>query len=81
MGQPFGGIFFPRMVFHVADNGVLAFDLAVPVLDSSVNVIVRKWAQHLMELGISLSDDFTVKALPELRGVGIEVKQLLIARR
>ena len=38
-------------------------------------------AQHLMELGISLSDDFTVKALPELRGVGIEVKQLLIARR
>lgn len=69
------------MVFHVADNGVLAFDLAVPVLDSSVNVIVRKWAQHLMELGISLSDDFTVKALPELRGVGIEVKQLLIARR
>ena len=81
MGQPFGGIFFPRMVFHVADNGVLAFDLAVPVLDSSVNVIVRKWAQQLMELGISLSDDFTVKALPELRGVGIEVKQLLIARR
>jgi len=69
------------MVFHVADNGVLAFDLAVPVLDSSVNVIVRKWAQQLMELGISLSDDFTVKALPELRGVGIEVKQLLIARR
>ena len=69
------------MVFHVADNGVFAFDLAVPVLDGSVNVIVRKWAQQLMELGIGLVDNFTMKALPELRGVGIEVKQLLIARR
>ena len=43
MGQPCGGVFFPRMVFHVADNGVFALDLTIPVLDSPVNVIVRKW--------------------------------------
>ena len=81
MGQPCGGVFFTGVVLHVADNGVLALDVAVPVLDGSVNVIVRKWAQQLMELGIGLVDNFTMKALPELRGVGIEVKQLLIARR
>ena len=68
MGQPCGGVFFTGVVLHVADNGVLAFALAVPVLDGSVNVIVRKWAQQLMELGIGLVDNFTMKALPETPG-------------
>ena len=43
MGQPRSGVFLPCMVFHVADNGVFALDLTIPVLDSPVNVIVRKW--------------------------------------
>lgn len=44
MEQPRSGVFLPCMVFHVADNGVFALDPAVPLLDSPVNVIVRKWA-------------------------------------
>ena len=79
MGQPCGGIFFPRMVFHVADNGVLAFDLAVPVLDSSVNVIVRKWAQQLMEFGIGLVNDLAMQAVTELRHIGVEPDQFQVA--
>ena len=69
------------MVFHVADNSVFAFDFAVPVLDGSVDVCIRERAQQLMELGIGLVDNFTMKALAELRGMGIEVEQFLIARR
>ena len=69
------------MVFHVADNGVFAFNLAIPGLDSTVNVIVRKWAQQLMELWIGFVDDFPMKALTELRGMRIEVEQLLVAGR
>ena len=75
MGQPCCGVSFSRMVFHVADNGVLALDFAIPVLDSLVDVIVRERAQQLMELGIGLVYDFPMKALPELRGVRIEAKQ------
>ena len=67
--------FSPCMVLHVADNGVFTLDLAVPLLDSPVNVIVRKRAQQLMELGIGLVDYLPVQALPELRGVRIEAKQ------
>ena len=81
MGQPRSGVFLPCMVFHVADNGVFAFDFTIPVLDSTINVIVRKRAQQLMELGIGLVDDFLMKALPELRGIGIEVKQLFVTGR
>ena len=75
MGQPRSGVFLPCMVLHVADNGVFAFDFAIPVLDSLVDVIVRERAQQLMELGIGLVYDFPMKALPELRGVRIEAKQ------
>ncbi len=63
------------MVLHIADNGVFALDLAVPLLDSPVDVIVRKRVQQLMELGIGLVDDFPMKALPKLRGIGIKTKQ------
>ena len=59
---------FPAHGLYVVDNGVFAFDLAVPVLDGSVNVILPKVGAQLMELGIGLVDDFTMKALPELRG-------------
>ena len=41
------------------------------------HAIIRKALQS----AVGLVDNFTMKALPELRGVGIEVKQLLIARR
>ena len=79
MGQPRSGVFLPRVVFHIADNSVFALDPAVPLLDSPVNVIVRKRVQQLMELGIGLVDDFPMKALPELRGIGIKAKQPHIA--
>ena len=75
MGQPYSGVFLPCMVFHVANNGVFAFNFTVPVLDCPVDVIVRERAQQLMELGIGLVYDFPMKALPELRGVRIEAKQ------
>ena len=81
MGQPCCGIFFTPMLFHVTDNGVFTLDLAIPGLDSTVNVIVRERAPQLMELGIGLVDDFLMKTLAELRGIRIEVEQLLIARR
>ena len=80
MGQPCGGIFFPSMLFHVADNGVFAFDLAIPVLDSTVNVIVRKWAQQLMELGIGFVCHFPVQPLAKLRHIREQADQLYIVR-
>src|SRR5699024_3864862 len=76
--QPCSGVFFPCMVFHVADNGVFALNLTIPVLDSPVNVIVRKWAQQLMELGIGFVDHFPMKALPELRHIREQADQLYI---
>ena len=39
-GQPCGGIFLPRMGFHVADNGVLALKVAVPCANGVINVIL-----------------------------------------
>ena len=79
MSQPCGGIFLPRMVFHVTDNSVFAFNFAIPVLDSFVDVIVRERTQHFMEPWVGLVDDFPVQALPELRHIGIEPNQLQIA--
>ena len=80
MGQPCGGVFFPPMLLHVTDNGVFTFDFSVPVLDSFVDVIVRERTQQLVELGIGLVDDFPMKALTELRRVGIEAEQLHVSR-
>ena len=80
MGQPCGGIFFSRMIFHVADNGVFAFDLAIPGLDSTVNVIVRKWAQQFMELGIGFVCHFPVQPLAKLRHIREQADQLYIVR-
>lgn len=60
MGQPCGGIFFPRVVFHVAHNRVLALDVAVPFLDCRINVILRKRAQQLVQLRVGLVNDFAM---------------------
>ena len=78
MGQPRSGVFLPCMVFHVADNGVFALDPAIPVLDSPVNVIVRKWAQQLMEFGIGFVCHFPVQPLAKLRHIGEQTDQLYI---
>ena len=78
MGQPRSGVFLPRMVFHVADNGVFAFDFTVPVLDSPVNVIVRERAQQLMELGICFVCHFTVQPLAKFRHIREQADQLYI---
>ena len=40
--QPGGGVLFTGMVLHVADNRVLALDVAVPFLDSGINVGLGK---------------------------------------
>ena len=40
--QPGGGVFFTGMVLHVADNRVLALDVAVPFLDGGINVGLGK---------------------------------------
>lgn len=69
MGQPHSGVFFPCMVFHVADNGVFTLDLAIPVLDSPVNVIVRERAQQFMELGIGFVCHFSVQPLAKFRHI------------
>ena len=69
MGQPCSSVFLPRMVFHVADNGVFTLDLAIPVLDSPVNVIVRERAQQFMELGIGLVCHFPVQPLAKFRHI------------
>ena len=68
------------MLFHVADNGVFAFDLTIPVLDSPINVIVRKWAKQLMELGIGFVCHFPVQPLAKLRHIREQADQLYIVR-
>ena len=40
--QPGGGVLFTGMVLHVADNRVLALDIAVPFLDGGINVGLGK---------------------------------------
>ena len=40
--QPGGGVLFTGMVLHVADNRVLALDVAVPFLDGGINVGLGK---------------------------------------
>lgn len=71
---------FNMEIFHVADNGVFAFDLAIPGLDSTVNVIVRKWAQQFMELGIGFVCHFPVQPLAKLRHIREQADQLYIVR-
>ena len=78
MGQPCGGIFFPSMLFHIADNGVFALNIAVPCADGIVNVILRERTQHFMELWVGFVNDFPVQPLAELRHIGIEPNQLQI---
>lgn len=71
---------FPSHAFHVADNGVFAFDLTIPALDSPINVIVRKWAKQLMELGIGFVCHFPVQPLAKLRHIREQADQLYIMR-
>ena len=40
--QPGGGVLFAGMVLHIADNRVLALDIAVPFLDGGINVCLGK---------------------------------------
>ena len=40
--QPSSGVLFTGMVLHVADNHVLALDIAVPFLDGGINVSLGK---------------------------------------
>ena len=40
--QPGGGVLFTGMVLHIADNRVLALDVAVPFLDGGINVGLGK---------------------------------------
>ena len=80
MGQPCGGIFLPCMVSHKTHNSVLALDFAIPSLDGLVDVCIREGVQQLIELGIGLINDFSGQALPELRDMGIEMKQFPVAR-
>ena len=78
LSQPCGGIFFPPMLFHVADNGVFALNITIPCADGIINVILRERTQHFMEPWVSLVDDFPLQALAKLRHIGIEPNQLQI---
>ena len=76
--QPCSGVFFPRMVFHVADNSVFALNLTIPLLDSPINVIVRERTQQLMELGIGFVCHFPVQPLAKFRHIREQADQLYI---
>ena len=78
-GQPFGGVFFPRMVVHIADNCVFALNIAVPCTDGIVNIILRERTQHFMEAWVGFVNYFPVQALPELRHIGIKAEQSHVA--
>ena len=80
LSQPCGGIFFPCMILHVADNGVFTLNIAVPCTKGSINIFLRKRAQKLMELWIGFVDHFPVQTLAELRYIRIETDQLHILR-
>ena len=66
------------MLFHVADNGVFALNIAVPCADGIVNVILRERTQHFMEPWVGFVNYFPVQPLAELRHIGIEPNQLQI---
>ena len=78
-GKPRGGIFLLRMLPHIADNGVLAFNSAVPGADRIVNIVLRQRAEKLVEAGIALVKDLLVQPCAELRIVGKQLDQLHIA--
>ena len=40
LSQPCGGIFFPSMLFHVADNSVFALNITIPCTDGIINIIL-----------------------------------------
>lgn len=59
---------------------MFALDLAIPGLDSTVNIIVRERAQQLMELGIGFICHFPVQPLAKLRHIREQADQLYIVR-
>ena len=80
LSQPCGGIFLSCMVFHIADDGVFALNIAVPCTNGSINIFLRKRTQKLMELWIGFVDHFPVQTLAELRHIRIKTDQLHILR-
>ena len=78
-GQPGGGIFLPRMGFHVVDNSAFAVSITVPGTEGIVNIVLGEWAQQLMEFGIGLVNDLAMQAVTELRHIGVEPDQFQVA--
>ena len=66
------------MVFHIADNGSFACNIAVPCLECIINIILRQRTQQLMELGIGLCNRLLMQTVTELRHIRVQTDQLNI---
>ena len=79
VGQPGGGIFLPRMGFHVVDNSAFAVSITVPGTEGIVNIVLGEWAQQFVEMRVGLVNDLPVQAVAELRHIGVEPDQFQVA--